>query len=616
MKQGIIDYIKNRFMNSSIKNKMIIINCIIILLVASSIGTSAYILYKQTITNRLATVNQRDLVQIGSSIDYIQKDITEMSSFIGSDSIVQKTICYTPEELSLNFKDQNYVKYLLNNLLVSKDYVSFIGIYAENGFSHYAASDISSNIPDFKTIKETPLYQKANEKKGAPLWSYITKDDTDYIRNNKNNKMSMFRTLLKLNDYSTKAFMMISVNMSDIRDIYESVLEVKDSTIIFLDEGNQPFFYDTNIAQGVDIQVILRDIPEKAYQMVEGTEIYPYDGKSYLLTYTTLKNVKWKIFNVVPLSSYAININYVPVIVICIFVVALLFGFYFTNFASTILTKPIKNLLESMIRVRKGNFKETVGFKFDDEIGRLGAVYDEMIAHINNLVNQVYVLGIEEKIAELKALEAQINPHFLYNTLDTIYWKAVAGDNKGVQEMIHALSKVFRLALNVGKEFFSISQEKEFIGYYILLQEKRYKNKLQYSINFSSDILFHQIPKLILQPFVENAIVHGIETDDKQTAVTISGFMDKGRIHFIIKDDGAGMPQAVLDTLLDPVADKNTAGGYGIKNVINRLSIYYGQDYCLNVQSELGKGTEIDLILPTSPCLSFEKGHGDRECIS
>lgn len=179
--------------------------------------------------------------------------------------------------------------------------------------------------------------------------------------------------------------------------------------------------------------------------------------------------------------------------------------------------------------------------------------------------------------------------------------------------MIHALAKVFRLALNVGKEFSTIAQEKEFIGYYILLQEKRYKNKLQYEIQFSPDILNYHIPKLILQPFVENAIIHGTETGDKQTTVSILGFMEENKVHFVIEDNGTGMPPAVLEKLIDPNTDNGASankGGYGIRNVINRLSLYYGEEYHLDIKSELGNGTKINIVLPVTPKLTFEREGG------
>jgi len=599
---------KNTFMNSSIRKKLILVNCFIILIVASSIGLTSYALYRETITNRLTMLNLRDIKQVATSIDYIQHEIEDLSSFIASDATVNRTISYTKEQLDNNPADQNYVEYMINNLLVAKNYVTFISVYADNGFSYYASSDKSSNIPEFDDIKSTKIYRYAYTMKGAPLWVYVPKENTDFIINNKGDKISMFRTLLKLNDYSTKAFMMISINTAVVNNLFENILSIKDSTIIFLDQYNNPFLNLTNIANDINVYDIKANLPDSFYNLNEGTEIYTYKGEKHLLTFTSLR-CGWKIINVVPMRSFAINLSYVPVIVIVIFIFALVLGFYFTTYTASFLTKPIKDLVDSMDRVKKGNFKEKVKFKYNDEIGKLGKGYNEMISYINNLLNKVYALEIEERIAELKALQAQINPHFLYNTLDTIYWKAVGGDNKGVEDMIHALSKVFRLALNVGKEYFYIYQEKEFIGYYILLQEKRYKNKLNYSIYFTPDILSFKIPKLILQPFVENAIIHGTETNDKKTTINVSGRLLNGRIYFEIEDNGAGIPQDKLETLLNPDTEKLTPskGGYGIKNVINRLSIYYNNDYSLKIDSELGKGTKVSISVPTSPQLDIER---------
>lgn len=611
MIKAFIIKLKTSFMNLSIKNKLIIANCIIISIVAFSIGITAYFLYSQTITSRLSEVNLRDLKQVGNSIDYLQRDITELSNFIGSDYTVQKTLSYSPKELSIATQDQSYVRYLINNLLISKEYVSFISIIAGNGFSHYAASDRSFNIPTFEKIKETEFYQEAYSLKGSPLWAYVPISNTDYIINNHGDKLSMFRTLLKLNDYSTKGFIMISINMKKIEEVYRSMLEIDQSVLLLLDETGKPTFYDTKISSDLNISELMESIPENALNISEGTELFSYNGKRHLLTSVTLKNVNWKLVNIVPLQNFAVNVEFIPVIVIIVLVFALILGFYFTTFTSSILVKPINKLLESMNRVKEGNFKETVKVKYNDEVGELCRHYNEMISNINKLLNQVYLLEIEEKISELKALQAQINPHFLYNTLDTIYWKAVSGDNKGVQEMIHALSKLFRLALNVGKDFLHVRQERDLINYYLLLQEKRYKNKLKYNLDFCSNILYCQIPKLILQPFVENAIVHGIETEDKPTNVDILGYMENERLHFIIRDNGTGMPQKVLDKLLNSrVNEDNTPekGGYGIKNVINRLSIYYGNNYSIDIKSRLGMGTEINIILPTAPNINLETG--------
>jgi two-component system sensor histidine kinase YesM len=604
----VFNSLRGRYLNTSIRNKMILINSFIIFFVAFIIGSASVLLYTQTISNELAVINLRDVKQIGNSIDYIQKDAEELSSFICSDSILQRTICYSPEELDRHLSDENYVKYLLNNLMVSKSY-SFVSLYAGNGFSYYAAADMSTDIPGFKELEATQAYAEADEKRGAPLWAYLPRGDAGYIRSNKNAKIAMFRSVLKLNDYSAKGTLMLALNLSTIKPIYAGTLDTRGSTMLLLDGANTPFFIDPQPKDGSFVGSILAQVPAAVWSRREGSEIYRWKGQSYLVTFTSLRNVDWKVLNVVPLGSFTTNTSFVPVVALIASILALVLGFYFTTYTSLQLTKPIKNLLQSMSRVKDGNFREYVGFKYRDEIGQLGAEYDQMISRVNELIHEVYVLGIEEKIAELKALQAQINPHFLYNTLDTIYWKAVAGDNKDVQDMIHALSQVFRLVLNVGNEFLQVSQEKDFISYYILLQGQRYKNRLRYAVDFDADIMGRHIPKLILQPFVENTIVHGLETNDKQITISIRGVDEDGQIHFIIRDDGPGMPEEVLRKIIDPSQNDASPekGGYGIKNVINRLSLYYGDKYRLEVESRVGEGTTIHIWLPVTPTLTLGK---------
>jgi two-component system sensor histidine kinase YesM len=270
-------------------------------------------------------------------------------------------------------------------------------------------------------------------------------------------------------------------------------------------------------------------------------------------------------------------------------------------YISSNLTSPIKKLIHAMKKVNEGDFKKT-NFKYNDEIGILGNQYNEMIDNISNLIEKVYKLQIREKEAELKALQAQINPHFLYNTLDTIFWRAEKAKEKDISEMVYALSKIFRLTLNNGHEATLVRAEKEFIHYYLLLQKNRYKDKLTYNIEIAEELLDFKIPKLILQPFVENAIMYGTENDDEQSIITINGVYKNGKINFSIEDNGIGMSEEKIHKLLDvshkldPVEEKK---GYAIYNINQRLALYYNNDYQLIINSDIGKGTKIQIIIPT-----------------
>lgn len=295
-----------------------------------------------------------------------------------------------------------------------------------------------------------------------------------------------------------------------------------------------------------------------------------------------------------------------------VIVFCLLIGFALSIWTSSLVTKPISKLLSSMQRVKAGNFQEKVDFMYQDEIGRLGAQYNAMIDHIHQLINRVFKLQLKQKEAELRALQAQINPHFLYNTLDTIYWKARKAGAEETAEMIYALAGLFRLTLNRGEDFISVDNEKKLIEHYILLQKKRFDDKLAYEIDFEEKILPCKIPKLILQPFVENAVIHGAEKKEAATLITVRGYCDAGQLHFIITDNGVGIEDAVLAELKqDRVRhqERSNQGGFAIQNVKERLDLYYPGQYQLLITSKKGEGTQVEIIVPTG-----EKGVG--ECIS
>lgn len=193
-----------------------------------------------------------------------------------------------------------------------------------------------------------------------------------------------------------------------------------------------------------------------------------------------------------------------------------------------------------MAAFRKGDFEQKVEVNGYDEIGELTDCFNQMVIDIKELIDKNYVMAIRERESELSALQAQINPHFLYNTLDSLYWQALQV-NSELAEDIYALSKLFRLVLSKGQDLIPIAREKELIYYYLQIQKMRFQKKLQYTIAIEENILAYKIPKLILQPFVENAIVHGLESTGENSRIEVTGQLEQNHIVFRVKDNGVGM---------------------------------------------------------------------------
>lgn len=257
---------------------------------------------------------------------------------------------------------------------------------------------------------------------------------------------------------------------------------------------------------------------------------------------------------------------------------------------------PINKLIYAVKSFEKGDLNIRIDIGEDNEFGKLESAFNNMAYEIKKLMEQIKREQELKRKNEMRVLQAQINPHFLYNTLDSIVWMAEMEEHESVVEMTSALAKLFRISLNKGKEIVTVGQEMEHVTNYLKIQKMRYGSKLDYSIEVDPQIMDQNIIKLILQPIVENAIYHGIKYKEGVGQVDISGKGEDGTIKFIIRDDGVGMPQEVVSNLLSK--NIKTKNGVGLNNVNERIQLYYGEEYGIQVNSKEGKGTEVIVTLP------------------
>lgn len=589
-----------KFMNLSIKYKLIIAFLGIIIFISTSLGYYSYVSSSNIIEKEISSTTLADTKQVSRDINFLQKDINDLSTFICLDPQIQSFIHSNnsiPQNISNRTYHPNDTQFQsLASLLASKDYISYIGIYNNNGSKYYLSNDGSSGISDYELVKSTSIYNEAKALRGKPLWLSLSDEKQIFITDNKHPKIVMCRTIIDTNTYKESGFMFICINISTLEHNYLNNLSSKDRAILLLDNNND-IVACNNSDNITGIQEFLPNITER-----EGQQKLSINNKKILLTYSTIEQTSWKVAYIVSFNDVLNGIRKIIPVTLLVTICCLIVSMIIALLISYILTSPIKKLLSSMKRVKTGNFKEKVNLKYMDEIGLLGLEYNDMIDNINNLIDKVYKLQISEREAELKALQAQINPHFLYNTLDSIYWRAQKSKEKDISEMIYALSKLFRLTLNRGNEFTEVQNEKDFIENYLILQKKRFQNKLKYKIEISDKMLRYKIPKLILQPFVENSIIHGTEEDTDKSSIEIYGYIEEDKIKFIIQDNGGGIEESILKGLLESKSNQKNFdqhNGYAIKNVRERLSLYYNGDYSLNITSGINKGTRVEIVIPT-----------------
>ena len=286
-----------------------------------------------------------------------------------------------------------------------------------------------------------------------------------------------------------------------------------------------------------------------------------------------------------------------------LFLTALILIIILTSFAFLRnIIQPLGELTRVAARIADGDFAARAGIYTADEIGEVSGAVNDMAANLEVMVDQIKDNERKMRNAELRLLQEQINPHFLYNTLDTIVWLIEDGKNEQAEDMVISLSDFFKLALSHGREFITIREEELHIRSYLQIQQVRYRDILTYEIAIDPAVYQYKILKLTLQPLVENALYHGIKPLRAPGRVSISGTMHEDHtIHLIVEDNGVGMPAEELEQIRReitlPCTDETTKG-FGMANVSERIRLNFGKEYGLKIDSAPGEGTRIEIILP------------------
>jgi two-component system sensor histidine kinase YesM len=591
-------------MNLTIKYKIFILFYLLIVVISLTLGYYSYQTSSKQIINKVSATNLGIIKEVDNNITVLQKNIADWVTVFSLSSVVQDVLQNNVSET----KELETMLYsgptasIMNQMLVTNNF-DFLSIYGKAAVSplFQEATDDSSGASSFLNIQGSSVYKKTLELNGASYWFPLTNENNVFIQNNRNEKIGMSRIIRSITDGSMIGFIFVGINEDTIRNLYLKNLYDQDHGIVILDNNGSPLlsagkqFYNNTIP-GLSLAGMR--------QMTHpGSMIVNDKGEDLLISYSGMNENGWHILYAVPLASLTKELSSIKVFVVVLILICLLLSILFMMLLTSFLTAPINTLLLSMKRFQNGHFDERVDIKYRDEIGELSRGYNSMVSNIKTLVDEVYLLQLKEKEAELKALQSQINPHFLYNMLDTIFWEAETAGQSRISEMIINLSRLFRLSLNRGKSFTNVKKEKELIELYLSLQKMRFKDLLHYRIDIPDELENYVILKLILQPFIENALIHGIERNRGGGYLSVSGALSGDSLRFIIEDNGPGIDEATIQSILGShnESDVNTAqdtGGYAIQNVIERLKLYYKDGYRLNYYSEPGKGTRVEIEIP------------------
>lgn len=275
--------------------------------------------------------------------------------------------------------------------------------------------------------------------------------------------------------------------------------------------------------------------------------------------------------------------------------------------------QPISQLNQATEKIAHGDFNARAQADSEDEVAELAVSFNKMAGSMQSLIDKVKEDERKMRKADLRLLQEQIQPHFLYNTLDTIVWLIESNEPDEAVTMVVTLSDFFREILSKGKEFISIKEEEKHISSYLQIQEMRYRDILEYDIQLDQVIYKYQILKLTLQPVVENALYHGIKYKRAKGCIHIHGEKEGDIIRLTVRDDGVGMDEDELEQLRQQIEKpcQETEKGFGLANVNERIHMYFGLEYGMKIQSQKGKGTTVEIVIPAILEAPVEKTGND-----
>jgi two-component system sensor histidine kinase YesM len=320
-------------------------------------------------------------------------------------------------------------------------------------------------------------------------------------------------------------------------------------------------------------------------------------GEERLITVQTIPNIGWNVVGVSYMDEIVTTTKELTKFIFWLMLAVLIFVVLLAYYLSSQFSRPIQSLEKSMKLVEQGDFSTPIHVRGYDEVEKLSTRFNIVVSRVRQLMDQIVKEQEEKRKSEFEVLQAQINPHFLYNTLNSVVRLAGSGKNEEVVTMITSLSKFFRVSLSKGNNVIPIRDELEHIRNYLIIQKIRFKNKFEFEINTPDEVMELQTLKLLLQPIVENAIYHGIERMVDQGWIQISVKLIGNKVRFQVKDNGLGIPPDRLCTLL--TGDRSGQGlGVGVRNVFERTRLFYGEGYGLEIESELEEGTRVNIWIP------------------
>lgn len=403
---------------------------------------------------------------------------------------------------------------------------------------------------------------------------------------------------------TSRGVLLVDMNYSGIEQIFTQMTSENAGYVYLIDKTGEIVYHPK---QKLIYSGLYNENNQMAKNYTDGIHQEVFEGAQRQVIVKTTGYTGWRVVSIIPNSEFAVGFNQMRLFAIGLVGFAILLIIVMNSFVSSLIANPIKKLERSVKKLDDGTLDLDIFIGGPYEIEKLGKTIRSTVEQLREVMDEVVREQELKRKSEFDALQAQINPHFLYNTLDSIVWMVESGQHNEAISMVTALASLFRISLSKGQNFIPIKTELQHAGYYLYIQNIRYKNKFTVTIDVEKEIEDYITIKLILQPLLENAIYHAMEVMDGEGEITITGFLQGEDVWLAVEDNGLGMPPEKVDSLLTGKPQPGRKGsGIGLRNVHQRIQLYYGAQYGLEIESELDIGTTVKIHLPKTTTLPEE----------
>lgn len=537
--------------------------------------------------------------KVNETIEYYVGNVQKISYLVALNNDISNFFNQTATTIKSSDDEKESIRNYLRDFTML--YPEVAGILIANSNGDYLSNDMFARTYD--PLTEEIWYEEAARKKGIfTLLGHPMSNNVEMKASYKPSELiSAVRAIVDPRTKEVKGVVLIEMKARVIAETAKSVRLGKTGYLLIVDDSGQNIYSPTYPFTSQIEKPWLKGSYSGSFEdEVSGSDLQFIYRKSPFTNWTTVGVYSKQdfIFGIQNIQFYIISF---------IFIITAL-GITATAYLSTSISSRLRQLTKLMVTAERGDLTVRHGADREDEIGLVGKSFNKMLTRMSTLIYLAEKQERKKREAELRALQEHIKPHFLYNTLDTIQWMARKREASDIAEMVESLSKLFRIGLSSGREIISIQDEAEHIRSYLTIQQIRYRDKLNFSIEFPEKLMQLRVLKLIMQPIVENAIYHGIKERRGLGTIKLSAKQVGATLEMYIEDDGRGMEadrveklQKKLDrpfTEIETVESNSTKGGYGLMNIQARMRLTFGEQYGIHIESEVGKGTKVTIVHP------------------